>query len=435
VRSGTPIVAEGMVMEETSGERGALVDPVFDGIVPDDTVLRWRIAVEPVLILQVLDSVTGTDLVDVTILDRAGNVGGAPWLDDSRRGVRECLKGDSPLRLRHSALRTSDASDSLGGGLHVGAAGYGWESLYLAAEVNQDQEVSLELSRAGELEVLFDGAPPIVSCKLSLIRLDGFRGLQMGEGDDWEGLLEPAERLLLTGVTPGMYRIFLKHRPARASYLLESDLGQVEARVHAGQRTTVSMTRAELIEHPRVPVRGVLTVPPAWGTLEYRLTLDPIDVGPTRERVAQVWTQADLVLDAEGRGHFTLESMPTGTYVFEFVAFPIVTHRALVTVQDVDALLELAVPVPVDVRVTVVDAVTGTALALRDLYHGQEPLEVVANGRAFRATLDPAAAPGVVSFRAPLGPLRLIVILADGRREDQVFQLASSPSELLVEVH
>jgi hypothetical protein len=166
-----------------------------------------------------------------------------------------------------------------------------------------------------------------------------------------------------------------------------------------GRVTQALLDPAEGPSPERVPMRGLLHVPPAWGTDEISIRFEALD--PVRSVLGCV---AGLRPDGLGHVAFDAGLLPRGACTA--VVEPLGWRLDVLLDEDVH---DLRVPEPCDVEIEAVDADTLAPLAAASVewcYLGESPSadwRLATEGRR-----------GRYEFRAPCGRLALRISRQDG---------------------
>lgn len=424
VFAGSSFVASEFWMQDRGERRHSReqVDLGADSLPIDGADLE--LGLEPRLRLHAVAPKTKTELLGVQVLDDASSDTFWPLVENLTRRLRIQSEGASPL-----SIPWNDESLARSG-IWVGASDHGWKLLRL--EPFQDHEVWLELPAAGDVHFIFDGDAPESDLELVLYRLDGPKGVRGDIGDDWEGYISNEESLNLTGLPVGRYRAVLQHRPTHS--LVETRLGEASFEVFPGRRSTVHLSRDSLELRKRVEANLVLHLPAAWKVDEFRVTLEPIDVGATDSNSAKRWTQKDFRKHSSGVRSLDVGAASVGSYLIEFVAYPTVTYREVIELSADSPSMTLEVPDPVEVRGQVVDASTGLPLEVQLWVYGQGEFPQVSGSRGIPLEPSSKRASSEVVFRAPAGKLCVLLMTEDGRRHEAEARVAGSHHDWVVEV-
>jgi hypothetical protein len=333
--------------------------------------------------LRVVASDTRTDLAEIQVVTGASFEHDELEHPSGRAKTTIVTGGRSPLDLPPRVGRDTD--------FWVQAPGYAWQRVQLELARGGERLVELELAGAVECTIL--GAALPVGATLR-----GWRGAIGGTPDaDFDAVRET--KLEIEGLTPGEW-CFKVQKGRWFQDPLDLAVGTVT--VDAGLTQVLVLTVAESAEAPaRVAVSGVVRIDESWQGLDrLRLSLQP-------EGEVKRWdTGRKHVTPVRNGTQFTwnVRQLYAGRYMV--VVSPSAHRQLLEVTADGSNEFVIDVPPPADVEVLVVEAETGSPIAVEHvLWHAAVPAGV--SGFNFEnAHYDVALG---ARFQAPVGKLSLRV--------------------------
>lgn len=284
----------------------------------------------------------------------------------------------------------------------VRATGHAWGTI--AIDHAAKGERTLELAPACGLEVELVGSADWLEPEIRLWPPDAptyatYAFSKVEPDADDRGVFED--------LPPGEYVVSVERGwgDERVSY------GTAAIALVAGDRAHVTV-EVELPERPDVVlVEGTLTLPDAWG-------LDSVELKVGAEGDTRVWMPRDTSLLVGGswgesgeatkaddgrRFQWRVELPAAGTYRVE--AWSLHVRELLRVPEEGLAGVELVVPPPADVIVTVIDDATGDRIAVESLYWSGPAVEGILGTSLESVVAD--ATTGLVRFRARAGEIEL----------------------------
>lgn len=234
--------------------------------VPVDGWLELRVRWPAASLLSVRDSESGRELDPVFLTE----VDGWPESDRGHPGTAAAEArdlGPSPVVIQPSpsgldGLRT----------LFARSPGHAWGRIEI--DEQRGGERILLLERAGELEVVVVGAETDPSARLCLYRRAAHDSGFKDEIDPAfeSDIVEPLR--LIEAIPAGSYRVQVKSGNYWDEPLV---LGEAQAEVVAGQRSSVSVTLRTLAPRVDVPLAGTLVLPAEWALASFELDFELLD--------------------------------------------------------------------------------------------------------------------------------------------------------------
>lgn len=380
-----------------------------EGPLPSDYAIVFQGTWVATLTLRVIGDDTGADLsgVEIAAVD--------DWRRDSfrhpgdRGDHRRLVEGGrSPVQFEPRKAGQSRT-------FWVCAAGYAWDKIKLSL-TDPDERVIRLVPGGGLLVAIHGGDLP----RDAVLRLRSRTDADRPDGIPnhvWDGLrdqrtlkgmpvaevaLRESAATPIEGLPAGRYWVQVE----KGDWFQDPvELGRAEATVGAGQMSQVTVTLADQPKAPTaVRVSGTLRLPKAWSRDHVRLEIEP--TGDLK-----VWVKDDKKIALDDMTQASTEEyawdaglLPAGDYQV-LVAPHEVRRRFHVGAQGA-ADVRIEVPPPAEVRVRIVDALTG--LAIPDVKPGwystvkgweggwsHAPMRAAANG-----SFEFEAAPGEIEISA-----------------------------------
>ena len=344
------------------GTRFARIESPADKVaLPESLELVVRLLLPTPPRLRVLDAETGGDLADITLVRTQGYpLDGLahPGLAFAERRVASGLASPIALEPYLDQLALWDELRVL-----VGVDGHEWGLATIDLLVGGESQIVLR--RGGALSLEVRGAD--AASKAARVR---FRGA--GQGLPWlEFELGERDHFELEGLPPGNLGV-----AAELGSLFEKPivLGATEAIVSAGGRAHAKLELAAAPEFVAASCAGTVFVHRAWNCTSMRLVLRLIDA-PARGQEARCDVFA--MPEPSSRAGFdafrwSAKDLQAGRYLIE-LSSPNLTSRFDLPPEGRDDL-ELVIGAPVELRLRVLDAVTGEDLRTAEVvWHARRP--------------------------------------------------------------
>lgn len=342
---------------------------------PSDAI-EVRARLVPPVLLRVLNARNGSELTDVTV--REGDNDGLGHPGDPRRLVL-VAHGDSPLEI-------APVSTFFRERWFVHSPGCAWQVLPVDRVAGGERQV--RLSPGGDLELAVVGGPVPRGAWFRLRRADGER-LPYAEV---RARADRASRL--EGLPVDTYDATVEFGPWTSARVL----GSLEVVVVAGTRTRFVIPVEEQVEVERAGCSGVALVPEAWGFDELKVWASAQDRTVDDEPEARVERSGD-------RWAFEFAELPVGDWTIH-----VADRRQASTLESTLGVrlppegvtgLEVVIPPPATVVLTVGDARTGAAVELDRVYW----FICDEDGNAKPPPIDVRADSTRIEWRAPVGTI------------------------------
>jgi len=346
-------------------------------------VVRARLPV--LLVLHVRDAATGVPLSPVTVAAVSWGRAGAAHpggVDDAE----EVIDGaTSPIDLRLPApyaLRDEVT-------LFAHAPGYAWGSVRVDPRAGGER--FLDLVPGGGMDVAIHGD---LTGRTSRLRVrEGHEDAPVPLVDIEVGGRDDAR---IEGLVPGAYRVSLE---VGEWFRGPASLASASAEVRPGERTPVELVVDALPLPPKVPLAGVVVVPPAWELSDFVLTLEvlgaPLDGGDDRKELPSV--RMSPVPEEEGALAWTAGDVLPGRYELALGQLEYSISFEVGPGGRSDVRFE--VPPPGTVSVEVVDTDTGERAEIEHISWACRRPQWVTTGGLENVGPDPET--GRFEFRAP----------------------------------
>ncbi|HEX5050846.1 MAG TPA: hypothetical protein VFZ65_03660 [Planctomycetota bacterium] len=358
---------------------------------------RWL----PLLLLRVLGDDTGADLADVHVVTK--NDWRTPYPHPGSRAEVVVERATSPLRFAPTS--TADTQS-----IWARAPGYAWDTIQL--DTASRAERVMRLVPGGDVDVTIVGTPP----DETWLRVREYQEMTRPPDitdEAWQTMQRASRGIPQAEVAPnrsGATRIDGLRTGTWAIDLEKGDwfrnpisLGSTTVEIAAGTIAAATITlRGDTRPPALAHTAGTLVVPAAWGE---DVTLSIEARGPTK-----AWFDETRRIDAD-----EMEHRANGEYAWDARLLPVGDYQVLVDGTEYrtrfalppqgDEHVRIVVPDPCDVRVRVLDAETGRAIA-GDWTPGwfSTPPDWEGGWTHAKST---AAPDGTFQFRAPPGPISI----------------------------
>ncbi len=304
-----------------------------------------RVIPTPWIELAVLDASTGMDLGQVSVT-RSGN----PYTrHPSRvRSEHRLVAGlQSPLRLQLPTSMVKWAPRSV----WIGSPGYAWSRVELHLETVGAREV--RLVAGGDLEVVLEGEVPKGASLMVVPKTPEFA--HPGPAFVGWDLESRSSDILLDGLWPNEYLVqVVRGQPRQV-------LAEGEASVEAGKRSVAHITIPFQPALSRVPFKGTMVLPTAWGLSKPVICIDALDPAPDGSSPGGVCTPQ--ATEDPTLWTFESEAVPPGRYTLSLQRARIdlaSLHAGTFTLNEQgNTRIEFVVPAPVMVQVSVIEEGSG----------------------------------------------------------------------------
>lgn len=307
---------------------------------PRDGRLELRVTWLADTWLHVRDRESGRELAPVLVAEVNGPESNLGHPGAAARGARDL--GPSPVRIPPGASTFAPPTRIV----HVRSPGYAWGRIEL--EAGRNGERFLELDPGGELDVHVSGSAGDPGARIRL------------RGADSQPLLElafpTASSVVIDGVPAGRSSVRAEIGDWWPEPLV---LGEVEATVVAGERTSVALRVEPVAALQLVPLSGELALPAAWKLEGFRLQFELLDtpLGGDDGRFAIPRSRMEPVGESGDLLGWRVPDVQPGRYVVELDELAFSTALDVPPAGLRDARIEI--PAPCDVAVRCVDADTG----------------------------------------------------------------------------
>jgi hypothetical protein len=290
-------------------------------------------------VLHVVDGATGEELTSVEVIGVLGDGFRGEFHPGSIDPLEVlAARTSSPIDL--NALRRGRSEHTARPNaqrVFVRAPGYAW--MGAQAQFGVAHEQTVELPRAGRLEVTLDNRAKGFPCRFRL-RSDG-----LGTAQPVVDLAVRDERIEVDSLRPGIYVAEV----ALGSPSVQTVLGSAPVEVFAGEFTELALQLDDIAPGTPVPLAGRVLVPEHWETRRAELRLHP-ETGERRGELLRTLALRRSNEEPEG-GYRTLlfsaPALPPGAYTVQLMPSGHVDRLWIPAVGDTNVVLAL----PLEARV------------------------------------------------------------------------------------